>query len=252
MAEYAGGFAVLDIETMPCQDAMAITVRGACDPKRPALHQLCSAAVLTGTETSDGFKDVEVAVFTRQRLSEVEMLGCLDVVLPDPADSSSKLIVYNGLVHDLRVLRLRLAANWMFSARVLSGWCIPERGRVLDMMVEGFGGRGKYWNLPDLCAGLGFAIRPGLLRRPVSEMVAKGRWDIVAEHNLMDVVGTYLAYASWRSLVTGSDRPVATAWVCVAEALSELASAEDTFGCVNRHHLLGTARARLVGTAKQG
>ncbi len=237
-------FAVLDIETVPCADAMSMAVRGREDPRRQALHRICSAAMLIGRESDQGFSNCEVAVFTNERLSEVEILGCMDLLCPDPDEEASRLIVYNGSTSDLRNIRLRLGANWLFAHRKLARWTGRPTGRIVDLINQGLGGSRPRWSLSDLCAGLGFPMREGLLAQSVVSMAGKGRWDVVAEHNMMDVVGTFLAYATDRSIEKGSDIFASTAWVECGRMLEEFSSVNKGRERFTRHHLLEEARAR--------
>lgn len=239
-------FAVLDIETMPCFDAMAMTVRGSETPKRPALRRICSAAVVSGSERDGRFRDVRADVFHLGGIDEPGILAGMDIVLPDPSDEASVLVSYNGTAHDMRVLRLRMAAGWNFSLERLGGWCGEAAGRHFDLMRDGFGGPGDRWSLPDLCAGLGFPVREGLLARPVSTMAADGRWDVVSEHNLMDAVGTFLAYAAWRSIELRSDLPASTAWSQVGTMLDGTATVNPGRERLSRHRLRQWAVDRLA------
>ena len=238
-------FTVLDIETIPCADALSMTVKGVASPRRQALHRICSVAVINGIETAEGFSDVESGVFTRDRLEEARILGCLDIVLPDPDIAGSRIITYNGTAHDLRLLRLRQASLWMFSARKLARWCTSPSGRHFDLMKVGFGGPSERWSLVDLCAGLGFPVREGHLKSSIASMVSQDRWDVVAEHNLMDVVGTFLAYGTWRSVETGNDQFAATAWTSIAGMLEGFTSVNVGHAGLSSYHLLEEARLRL-------
>ncbi|QXQ07297.1 hypothetical protein KX816_04500 [Sphingosinicellaceae bacterium] len=240
--------AVLDVESVPDGDALSQAPRhSAGGHARPALHRIVSATVLVCDEHPNGFADVDLRTFAHPELDETSILGCVDLLLPDPAEGSSRLVTWNG-GHDLRLLRQRACSNWMFGVRALAGWCGGAAGSHVDVMERfACGDRRAAWRLADACAGLGFAVRNGLSARPVLTLHSRGRHDAVAEHNRLDVVGTFLAYAYHRSFETGDDGFAATAWTGIADVLEGVAGVDPNVQSLAGHHLVSVARGRLTG-----
>lgn len=238
--------AVLDLETAPCADALSLTPRGGSGHRRGALHRIVSASVLTASETEAGFTDLDVRTFSADQLTEPEILSFVDLLLPEPDDPTARLVTYNGSEADLRMLRLRAAAFWMFDARRIAGWTGSPAGVHFDLILSGFGASGMRWSLPDLCAGLGFAMRTGLLARSVDQLIGDDRWDAVVEHNMMDVVGTFLAYAHHRSMESGSILHAATAWQGVGRLLGGTRTVNAGLERIADHHMVDFARQRLA------
>lgn len=238
--------AVLDVESVPDGDALSQAPRhSAGGHGRPALHRIVAATVLVCREDGDGFADLDIRTFAHPELDEVSIVGCVDLLLPDPAEAGSRLVTWNGL-HDLRLLRQRACSHWMFQLAALPGWCGGGSGRHVDVMdlYACDDARGR-WRLADVCAGLGFAIHAGLPGRTVALLNARGRHDAVAERNRMDVVGTFLAYAYHRSFETGDDRWAASAWTRAADLLAPLAGIDANVQPLATHHLVSLARGRV-------
>lgn len=236
------GYAVLDIETMPCPDALSLSPDGGNGHRRIALHRLASVAVISGTYEDAAFTGTDIRVFTSEEHDEVAMLSFVDHLLPDPFDPSARVITYNGNEHDLPLLRLRAGANWCHSLTNLTAWTEPRRRGRIDLISEGFGSSGARWRLTDLCAGLGFTTRHGLIAQSVLSLISRERWDAVAEHNMMDAVGTFLAYASHLSLEANSHRPLASAWVELARLLEGTDSVNKGSRPIWHHHFVDRAR----------
>jgi len=250
----AGGkrrVAVLDVESVPDADALAQAPRHSNGGHaRPALHRLVAASVLLCDEGPRGFSALDLRTFAHPDVDELGIIGFVDLLLPDPGLATSRLVTWNG-GHDLRLLRHRACSRWMFGARGIAGWSGDPVGRHVDVMEEVAGGdrRGR-WALADFCAGLGFAIRAGVPGRPVLTLYSSGRHDAVAEHNRLDVIGTFLAYAYVRSFETGDERYAATAWNLVAEVLAPIKRVDANVQSLADHHLVSIARQRLSSSGR--
>lgn len=239
--------AVLDIETVPDPDAQSLAhrlTRGAHG--RTALHRVVCASVLRAVEDGGGFRDLDLRTFGEDAHDEAAIIGFVDLLLPDPAEPASVLVTWNGQRADLRVLKLRACANWLFATPALAGWTGAPAGTHLDLMQSGFGvGCTDRWSLPDVCAAFGLALRPGLLARSVSRLHGEDRMDAVIEHNRMDVIGTFLAYAFNRSFETGEDVFAATALDAVSTLMERVPTVNVGLKTISRHHLVDVARSRL-------
>jgi hypothetical protein len=242
-----GRVAVLDVESVPDADALAQAPRHSNGGHaRPALHRLIAATVVTCDEGPRGFTNLDLRTFAHPDQDELDIIGYVDLLLPDPTQASSRLVTWNG-GHDLRLLRHRACSRWMFGARTIHGWSCRPAGQHVDVMEEVAGGdrRGR-WALADFCAGLGFAIRSGISGRPVRTLHTSGRHDAVAEHNRLDAVGTFLAYGYQRAFETGDERFAATAWDLAADALAPIGCVDANVQSLADHHLASIARHRLT------
>lgn len=236
---------VLDIETLPCPDSLSQAhAKSRGGYARPALHKVICASVLTADERVSGYHDLDIRTFDEGMIDEAGLIGFVDLLLPDPSDDRSRLVTFNGARSDLAILKHRACANWLFAVPSLSGWC-EGRGDHVDLMQVGFGSLDDRWSLSDICAGFGLAIRGGLLGRSVAQLHGTGRLDAVREHNRLDVVGTFLAYAYHRSFQAANNRFVASAWDQVAKLLDGVPSVNLEAVRLSRHHLVSLARDHL-------
>ena len=118
--------AVIDIETVIDEDAAAWS--GSPKPgERAPLRRIVCASVLRFVQTPDHGEIVELDLrtFNSDRHAEAEIIGFVDRTLPDPANERSLLVSWNGRAHDMRLLRHRACAAWMFATPNLRGWCSP-------------------------------------------------------------------------------------------------------------------------------
>lgn len=242
-----GAFTVLDVETVPCADALALaTRRSRGGHGRVALHRLISVCALTGRCEGERFIDVALRVFAYPDHSEQDMIGFVDLLLPEPGDPGATLVSYNG-AHDLAVLRHRACAIWMFDVPGIAAWSNGDAGRHIDLMkAHGSPGRNA-WSLADTCAGLGFAIRKGASGRSVRNLHAEGRHTAVREHNMLDVVGTFLLFAYSRSFETGKMGFVTSAWDAIGRITSLVDQVDPDAQSLADHHLVSRSRALLTG-----
>ena len=239
-------FAVLDVESVPCVDSLAnAPTQARSGHDRPALHRIVAASVLTGWESVGGFHGLDIRTFGEDRQKECEIIGFVDLLLPDPSDPQSRLITFNG-AHDLALLRHRAMAGWHFGCRNVAGWCGDPAGVNDDIMLAGRRHAGPFWSLADICAGLGLPLRQGLPGRTVAKLHAEGRFDAIAERNRADVIGTFIAYAHGRSFETGEDVFAASAWSEIAELMRGSAQSDPNIAPISRHFMVSVARQRLI------
>lgn len=245
MTSAAHRIAVLDVESVPDGDALAMAARQSRGGHgRTALHRLVAATVLTAVELPTGFAEVDMRTFAHPAFVEADMIGYVDLLLPAPEDPASILVVYNG-AHDLRLLRHRASARWMFDLPRLSGWCGAAAGAVVDLIVPPFGADVDRWSLSDTCAGLGLPIRRGPLARTVHRLNAEGHHDAVADRNRLDVIGTFIAYAHRRAFETGREALAASAWAALPGICAASAWRDRNVEALECHHLVSMARTRL-------
>lgn len=145
--------AVLDIEPVPCGDALF-----QAHPKsrggygRHAMHRIVYASVLVTKEHDDGFLALDVRTFHDGQLDEAGIIGFVDLMLPDSDEPGARLVTYNGMASDLPILKHRACANWLFAVPALGGWC-QRRGDHVDVM-DAFGRHDDRWSLSNTCTCL--------------------------------------------------------------------------------------------------
>ncbi len=239
--------AVLDIETAPAADLVAAAGRqSAAGYGRPGLHKIVCASVLTYRQCwrSGAFSGVKLHTFTSERDPEASVLVGVDLTLPDPSDPHARVITWNGVNHDMRMLRTRATALWMTRLRALRGWTSNGcRDRHLDLMRAGGGGAGNWSRLRDACAGMGVSLHPG--DETMTRALAAGAWDRVAAHNRMDVLGTFLVHAVRDGFERGCPVPAATAWSEVAKLTRATPRASRHEAALSTHFLVGVAERQL-------
>lgn len=240
--------AVLDIETAPAADlVVAAGRRSAAGFARPCLHKVVCATVLTYRQClrSGAFSGVELHTFTTERDPEASVLVGIDLMLPDPTDPDARVVTWNGVQHDMRMLRTRATALWMTGLRALRGWTSQGcRDRHLDLMRSGGGGAGNWSRLRDVCASMGVSLHPG--DETMTRALAAGAWDRVAAHNRMDVLGTFLVYAARDGFDRGCPVPSATAWSEVARITSATPRNYRQESALSSHYLIGVAERQLA------
>jgi hypothetical protein len=112
-------------------------------------------------------------------MSEFDILMRLDELLATAA-AGAALVTYNGLAHDLPVLRRRCARHWMFG---LPGVAAAAAMDHLDVMLrQRLGRRDKMPSLREACAGLGISTAdPRTATGPaIAPDVVKCQADVVA------------------------------------------------------------------------
>ena len=246
--------AAIDIESVLHPDAAALT--GSPNPSsRPALHHIvCASVLLFRQDGAHGeVRDLDLRTFSADAHSEPEIIGFVDRALPDPADGRALLISWNGRTSDMRTLRHRASALWMFGLNRLRAWSAPDQSRHRDLMkdIEPGLARGDFWALRDVCAGMGFALRPGG-RTTVPQMLLACDHDAIALRNRRDVVATMLAYAAQESFVRGCDIPLASAWAAVGDLRRIDPAVSNGSSALTTHHLVEFGRQRLAETSRAG
>ena len=238
--------AVIDIESVVDEDAAAWS--GSPTPaRRAALHRVICVSVLRFTQDAlhGEISGLDLRTFNADEHAEAEIIGFTDRMLPDGSREGSRLVSWNGKSSDLRLLRHRACANWMFALPNLRSWCDPEaRFRHVDMMVDanvGLG-RGDWWALRDVCAGLSVSLRPGP-SLSISQARLAGNSGAVALRNRRDVVGTLLTYANWESFRRGCPLAAASAWRAVSGLKGIDPERPDGTANLAQHHMVEVAMA---------
>lgn len=241
-----GRFAVLDIETVPCPDAAALAPRSSQRlVTRGPLQRIACASLLYGREEGGRFHVEDLRTFSLADGEECAIIGSIELLLP-PCENGNRLITFNGAAHDLRLLMLRSLGLWMFPLDQLAAWSVAGAERHIDLHREVYGGAGMpRWSLADITASLGLALRPGLLGKSIFWLHEHDRYDVIVEHNRMDVAGTFLAYAAHRSFMEGLDRYMLSAWCELGRLFEGVPSCVSSPGPLACHSLVEAARAAI-------
>ena len=238
----SGRFCVLDIETAPGDEMLAIGDRRGGDlGARVSLHSLVAATVLLFERDADGvFGGFRLRSFDASTMDEADLLLRLDVELGSVHASGGGLVTFNGIAHDLPVLRRRAARHWLFEAMRYPGWSGARPTRHLDLMREGVGcppGPGGRWpSLIDACAAFGVdaalpARTPGCR---VGEAVRKSEVDVAA---------TFVLHLYTLCADVGTVAPLAAGWPAFAAHFGSPRSRAE--------HLLPFARHQHVAAARR-
>jgi hypothetical protein len=200
---------VLDLETLPDPKATAIAPRGR-EMARVALHYVAAYSSLAATEDQEG-RWSGFALRSVSEADEFDLLMEVDASLSDLIDADGTLVTYNGLSHDLAVLRRRAAAHWMFG--------LPGLGRAdeiahRDLLRAHAKDRRTAWpSLRDACAGYGIPTDHNLVGRgtvlPAS--IRKSQVDCVA---------TFLLTLYELAANRGDEAPLVKGWSALADYLA--------------------------------
>ena len=239
-------FAVLDIESVPCPDASALAPRSSQNlVHRGALQKIACASLLYGTEEGATLHVEDLRTFSLATHEESHIIGMLDLLLPS-CNEHSLLITYNGVSHDLRLLMLRACSLWMFPLDTLAAWSTAPASLHLDLHRSVYGGQGiSRWSLADISAAHGLALRPGLLAKSIFWLHEHERYEVIEEHNRMDVAATFLSYAAHRSFVTGRNRYLLSAWAELGRVFEHAPSCVAKVNPLASHCLVSAARQAL-------
>lgn len=147
--------------------------------------------------------------FHRESVEEADLLENVDAILSGHVGQGGALITYNGVEHDLPVLRARQVRWWQCHRAGLLPYLEGEALHVDVFQAFTRAGR-PYGRLADACASVGIALRgPTLLEVDRLELARE------QEKGEVDVVGTAAAF-----FYLCADRSAAIE--CLAEGLAGL------------------------------
>lgn len=237
-----GRFCVLDIETAPADELLAIgDARGGSLQARAALHAVVAVSYLMFDRSADGaFERFRLRSLDTDDMGEADLLLRLDRDLSAVHRSGGGLISFNGAAHDLPMLERRASRHWLFGSLRYSAWREARSVRHLDYMRVGVGCApvtgGRWPNLMDACAA--FGIDASMRRSPLH--CALGRPSLKAE---VDVVSTFLLHLYSLSADAGSATPLVNGWTALSRYLASPRMRAD--------HLLPFARHPHVKVAQR-
>lgn len=237
-----GRFCVLDIETAPGDEMLAIGDRRGGDlGARTALHSVVAASVLSFERSpTGGFDGFRLRSFDTGAMDEAELILRLDAELAPTHASGGGMVTFNGTAHDLPALERRAARHWLFDAMRYPSWSGARAGKHLDLMRAGVGCAsvpGARWpSLLDACAAFGIdaSLPPRAETCRVGEAIRKAEVDVVA---------TYVLHLYALSAREGSPGALVAGWPAIA---AHLAAPR-----VRAEHLLPFARHPHVAVARR-
>lgn len=243
---------VIDLETVPDGDAVALAPRGAVAGRgRRVLHKVVCATVLTFAErpAHGELRCLGMRTLTAERMDEGELIGTIDTLLPDPDADGAVLVTYAGSMHDMVVLRQRAMRLWMFDTPRIRGWA-ERRENHRDLMYA-FASRPPHPSLAEVVALIGADLAGSRPEDPTTRWIERGDWRPIVNRNQNDVCATFLAYAYWSAWRRGCELPVATAWTALASLIRSRGDAGHHMREFAWHHMVGFAQGRLEALAAQ-
>ena len=238
---------VIDIETVPDPDVVALAPRGAKGPARRLTHRAVCATLLSFAEheANGALRCLGMRTLTLQRMEEGPLLGEIDTLLPDPAAEGSILVSYAGGLHDMAVLRQRAMRLWMFDVPHLRGWSERHQGHY-DMMYA-YGPRAPHPSLTEVSALIGADLAGSRSSDPATRWIDRGDWAPIVKRNRSDVCATFIAYAYWSAWKRGTELPVATAWTDLSRLIIAQGDRGNDLRRFSSHHLVAFAAEWLAG-----
>ncbi|HEY0027362.1 MAG TPA: hypothetical protein VGC35_05790 [Allosphingosinicella sp.] len=200
---------VLDLETRPDPQAVAIAPRGR-EMSRATLHHIIAYSSLSAVENPDG-EWTGFMLRSAVELGEFDLLMEIDASLDTLAEAAGTLVTYNGVSHDLAVLRRRAAAHWMFG--------LPGLSRLHTIAHEDLfrahmrGRRDGMPSLRDACAGYGIPTDHTLVSRCGGAAAAVRKSQV-------DCVATFLLTLYELAIQRGDDAPLVAGWSALVEYLA--------------------------------
>ncbi len=170
-----------------------------------ALHQIAAAATLVAREEGDGAWVVEaLSSLDQPDVDEFGILLGLDDALADVAGRGGEICSWNGLRHDMPLIRRRIARHWAFPLEGLaSGLELLHR----DMMLATGRHPGEWMKLREACAAAGFTCTPDVPKNQAA--TAKSPRVRKCE---VDATATFLLRLHALALERRDRRPLVEGW----------------------------------------
>lgn len=234
--------AVLDIETTldPAAAAIAAHRKGSLPT---ALQRVTTACLLVIDEDPSGAWRTPALHTLAAPLSEFELLMRLDGLLADVADRDGLLVTYNGMAHDLPIIRRRCLRHWMFG---LPGLAAAAAIDHLDLMLrQSSGRRDRAPTLREACAALGISAAD-----PRTDTGASLPPDVIKCQS--DVVATFLLALFEMAYERGSEDVLVSGWEALASHLGGLRPRAMHLEHFRNHPSLRAARRSRIDQGEVG
>lgn len=208
---------VLDIETIPCADAM-VRARVESDGRFPswALHELICASVLTVDRDRVGRPSFGIETYSRRTLSERAIVASVERSI----ENAIEVQTFNGACFDIPVLLSRAALTGEPAPMIAKLHAQPRfrRGVHVDFLQEvtAYGAAPRV-RLADLCAAYNIPVKIDAAGDQVGDLVRQGAWDRVANYCETDIVATWLMGLFWRSAERFSPELIVEGWTALSK-----------------------------------
>lgn len=230
-----GTICVLDIET--ALDPVAVSlVPGRPQNMPKALLRVTGASLLWAIEDRAGWTvekiDTAVAIEEFTDEPEEEILELFDHAIGRIVKENGMLLSFNGLAHDLPIIRRRAARHLRFDLENV----LTRQPRHLDLMLGST--RPDRSNWPNLIhSAVGLGLPHGVLQRN-DRLVS-----FESQKSESDVVTTFLLFLVELSMRKASEEPLLLGWAALADRI-------EAMGARGRH-LMHFARHDMAEAAQQ-
>lgn len=208
-------FVVLDIETRMDEFARKIASDGRPAGKTHIREVVCASMVRLEFDEAFNVISSKLESFHQDEFDEPTILSNVDDWLETNTAAGGELVTYNGLFHDLPILRGRLVRWWHFGAAGIRHHFNHGHLDLAEWLRAG--GRG-FPSLRDACAGIGISIKPPTFL---------GRQSNLAPYEVLkcelDVLGTAILLFHYLAEIEGSDKPLARGLIGLGKEVRLLA-----------------------------
>lgn len=210
---------VLDIELAPDPHARVLAGRRGSVPMSSPLNQIVNASAMTFYSDALGRLDgFDLTSFHRDEYGEADVVDNVEAILDHVRGDDGFLVTYNGIAHDLPVLRARQLRWWQCSGRGIAEFA-EGQGEHIDLMIEMAGAGGRWAALSDACASVGFSLRGPV---PIGETP---HLPYETEKCELDVVGTSVLMLYVLAAKARSVEPLSRGLPALGRRLRTLAAA---------------------------
>lgn len=203
-------YLILDIETVP-DETCAPPIKSVSDESAaaahspmppPFAHEVCAIGCLL---LGDDFSPVRLGAIMNKRgpVGEREALVSWSTYM---AKIAPTIVTWNGRGFDLpvllsRCLRLGVPCSWYFGRRYDYRYSDVDHCDLLDQMT-GFGAANRSgYKLDAVARAIGLPGKPeGTDGGKVAELAAAGKWDLIQNYCLSDVIQTGFIFLRWKHL----------------------------------------------------
>ncbi len=201
-------FVVVDIETAPPRSSASPTELGSAK-QTSATHEITAIAVLIASRDAGPSWTVEtIQSWDRSRCDEFEILLALNRKLVGLLSAATTVVTFNGIRHDLPVIRRRAAVHRMFD---LSAWASLLRCRHRDLMTDGMGGPGAQWmSLRNTCNSLLIPTESNFAK------AAMATTDVARRKCETDVCSTFVLLLYTLAMEAADERELVNGWHALA------------------------------------
>lgn len=151
-----------------------------------ATHKITACCMLSAWENPDGsWTDLNLTTVQEATMTEPEMLDVIDRFFVDIVEKAGTCVTFNGMSHDVPVIKRRAARHWLFDRRGITDIDQCHHEDLMRRMTRGW--RDDWPSLAAACAGLGIPIdhHPIDKKDRTSMTVLKCETDVYATFSLL-------------------------------------------------------------------